>query len=100
MEKFLEKEPKARERKFKDKAIGRILQDRHIRTKEYPIEQLTEIVGEVLALDRSWRLILEKREELRGTDYKDKEKLEQETMVALDYQSQFHQDVKAFDKIN
>ena len=99
MELFLEKTIPARERKNKDRAIARLLQEEHVRTKEYPIDLLTEIVGEVLALDRYWRKILEERESLRGSDYGDKDKLEAEHQLDLNYVPNFEKDIKMFDNL-
>ncbi len=89
---LLEQEPKARERKYKNRAIAKIIQSKY--TIQISTSALQEIVGEVLTLDRSWRKTLEDNPHLRGTDYKDKDELEQKAMINLGFSVGHHQDVK------
>ena len=93
---YLKQEPRARERKNKNRAIGNLI------IKIYPTlfegdpethrllpvnkDKMSDMVGEILSLDRKWRKILEDNPDLRGTDYADKTILEQEKMLELDYQ--------------
>lgn len=92
--KYLEQEPKARERRQKDRALANVLLSNHPSLKDVSKEVLTGIVSEVLYLDRQWRLILSERNDLRGSDYdgkgfKEKKQLEQESQVDLGYESGF-----------
>ncbi len=85
LEKYLEAEPRARERKNKDRAIVNLL------LKTYSLEHLTkegliELCHEFQTYDRAWRMILAEREELRGSDYENKTVLEQEKVVELGYE--------------
>lgn len=76
---LLEKEPKARERSNKNRAIGRVIEKNFNLT--IPIETLRDVVGEILTLDRQWRKTLEEYPELRGTDYSEGEKLSQDYQI-------------------
>ena len=89
LKKYLEIEPKARERSNKNRAIGNLLIENYFLKIDKATMQ--EIVGEVLSLDRQWRKLLEENPELRGKDYDDKDKLSQEKQVSLGYESGFNQ---------
>lgn len=87
---YLKQQPRARERKNKNQAIGNILMKKY--SVDYDLgvfnvtkSELADIVGEVLTLDRQWRKILEENPNLRGTDYKDKSRLEEEKLIELGY---------------
>lgn len=73
LKEYLIKEPLARERKNKDKAIANLLINKYKLTVERDL--LSKLFKEFNSLDREWRQLLEKNEELRGLDYWDKEKL-------------------------
>jgi hypothetical protein len=73
LHKYLIDQPLARERKNKDKAIANILIQKHKLTIDRDL--LATVLKEFNSLDREWRQILEKNEDLRGKDYWDKEKL-------------------------
>ena len=88
MYKFLKEKVQARERKNKDLACMKLLRSK---TKYAPIfEALKGIDGALVLLaelgadfstyDRSWRDILESNTELRGTDYREKKKLEKKAL--------------------
>lgn len=88
LEKYLEQEPKARERKNKNRAIGNLLiENYHLTISK---ETMQEIVAETLSMDRKWRKTLEDRPELRGTDYDEKEVLAQRKELELGYEPQIH----------
>lgn len=76
---FLEKNPKARERMYKNKAIGYII------SKKFNGSNWGDLVGEVLTSDRSWRKVLEENPHLRGKDYASKDRLEKEKQLELGY---------------
>lgn len=70
VEDFLEKTPQFRERKFKDRGIVHILL--HQRTggiSPLTKDELVGFVRDYASADRAWRQILEKRVDLRGNDY-------------------------------
>lgn len=83
---YLESEPKARERRNKDRAIVNILIKKYPMLGEsVPKEVLIGFVKEHNSMDRYWRKILEERTDLRGDDYGDKDGLEIEKQIELGY---------------
>lgn len=91
LKQLLQKEPRARERRNKVRAVSQILRNNHPVLGQVVPEVLQLIVDEVIALERYWRLILAREPELRGADYdggkfKAKEQLEQESMITLNYE--------------
>ena len=91
IEKYLEVEPRARERSNKDTAIVNVLLRRNPLLAK-AIEQdliskamLVTFVQNHNSMDRAWRKILEERPELRGKDYNNKEELEQDVQAQLGY---------------
>lgn len=92
---YLKLEPKARERKNKNRAIGNIIKKKYY-SNLMQVEQsrMADIVSEVLNLDRKWRLILKENPDLRGSDYKEKDILEQEKMLQLGYEPNYFNDIK------
>lgn len=96
---YLKSEPRARERKNKNRAIGNVILEKY--SSQFPLygdtkedkAKMADIVGEILSLDRKWRKILEENPDLRGTDYKDKEILEQNKMLELGFNPNHRQDV-------
>lgn len=96
---YLKQQPKARERKNKNRAIGNLILEKYKLNDIAYInvmskEQASDMVGEILSLDRKWRKILEENPELRGTDYGDKEMLAQEKQIELGYLPGFHEDLR------
>ena len=97
---YLEKQPLFRERKNKDMGIVNILMRRHykldeaIRTGVLSKGNVREIVQEYASMDRAWRQALEHDPTLRGADYGDKDRLEQEHELALGYRPGHEADVK------
>lgn len=90
----LEKYSEFRERKNKNKWIGGFI------FKKYDIERtpaikdkLADIVADIMSADRAWRKVLEENETLRGSDYNDKDILEQEAQLQLGYTPNYQQDI-------
>jgi len=81
---YLIKEPRARERANKNRAIGNLILETY--GIQVSRETMQDIVGEVLSLDRQWRKTLEENEELRGSDYDKKTILEQKAQIELGYE--------------
>lgn len=96
VEKYLESEPLARERRSKDRAIVNILLKIHPDFNQRTVskETLVEIFGNFASMDRYWRQLMEEREDLRGTDYETKEKVSQEKQIELGYTPNYHEDRK------
>lgn len=86
VETLLKEEPRARERKNKNRAIAALLRKQWPETlKDVDKEKLMAIVKRAHTLDRAWRKVTEEKPELRGSDYKRKTQEEQEVQVALGY---------------
>lgn len=86
---YLVRQPLFRERKFKNRGIANLLLQLSDPDENGMIhigkKKLEDIVGDVGSYDRAWRQILEHHEELQGSDYDDKERLEQEKQLELGY---------------
>lgn len=84
---WLVKSPKARERRYKNRLIAHLILQENRQlfngNEEYIKEKLEQIVGFSLTADRAWRQVTEKNKELRGSDYKDKVKLEEKRLKEL-----------------
>lgn len=79
-----------RERRNKDLGIVDLLIDRwglrnQIDEGVLSKDRILAMVQDYASMDRMWRMILREDENLRGTDYDDKDKLEAETMQSLGY---------------
>jgi hypothetical protein len=86
---LLEKSIPFRERKNKDKGIVIILYNRYpvLKTSEIKMDIMIEILKDYTTMDRAWRYILDKeRSDLRGLDYAEKDKLEQDKMLDIGYE--------------
>jgi hypothetical protein len=82
---YLKAEPKARERKNKDRAIANILIKRYPFINSVPKEILIEAMQDFNTLDRCWRQVTQLQPELRGKDYHQKEKLIHKKQQELGY---------------
>ena len=89
---YLNKEPRFRERKSKWRGIADLLIKRYNLTIDRRI--LADIVADASSADRYWRDILKNDPSLRGSDYTDKDTLEQETMLHLNYSPGYEKDIK------
>ena len=94
LEKYLRKEPLARERRNKDRGIVNLLREKYPILKDIPKETLIATVQDFNSLDRYWRMILSENEELQGKDYCTKRIVEERKEMELGYESGFHQFVK------
>lgn len=88
--------PALRERKNKNHYIANKIKRKH-KLDNARVELLTEMVADVLLLDRGWRYVLQHDPKLRGQDYGDKKVLEQAKKGELGYQG--GQDVDEFKKL-
>lgn len=88
--KFLEVEPKARERKNKNKAVAYLIKERY--NLDIRSDLLTEIVSDAQTLDRAWRKITLDNPELRGSDYEEKAALVEKAQARLGYSTATQQD--------
>lgn len=92
VERYLEEEPLARERKNKNKAIGNLII--RLYGVNIPKDTMADIVGDILNGDRYWRKVTAQRPELQGSDYNTKTKVEQEYELALGYEPNYNQKLK------
>lgn len=83
---YLTEVPVYRERKNKNGFIAMLIQKEHNAWRGISTDELERIVVEVSTIDRIWRQVLQENPELRGSDYKDKNVLEQEKILELGYQ--------------
>lgn len=90
---YLKKEPRARERANKNRAIGNLCRDRYFPNSDLNKNKMEDMVGRILLMDRQWRKILEENPELRGSDYKDKDILEQQAQINLGYEVNYNSNV-------
>lgn len=91
---YLQKQPLARERVNKDRAIVNLLLERYPRLADIDKLILIDFVKDHNSYDRAWRLVTAENPELRGKDYKDKRILEERKKLELGYTPTYYQDVK------
>lgn len=85
IERYLEAEPRARERRFHKRAIVNVLlQNKYQKLKDIDKELLIDFCADFENGTRLWRDILQFRKDLRGLDYVDKQKYSQEKLLQLD----------------
>jgi serine/threonine-protein kinase RIO1 len=88
---YLESEPRFRERKNKDRGMVNLLAKKYHKLKEVvemgliDKETVIAIIQDYASMDRAWRQALEKNPRLRGTDYDQKEELENKKLEELGY---------------
>lgn len=87
IEEYLEREPRFRERKNKDAGIANLLMRKYPALQSLSRETVIAIVNEYTSMDRSWRQLLERRPELRGSDYDEKVALEEKKLAELGYKT-------------
>lgn len=96
MKGYLERMPKARERKNKNRFLATLM------VRKYGSQMQTGMDADVIerlivsasTYDRAWRQVLEHEPSLRGSDYDDKVVLEQEKELELGYQPGIKKDIK------
>ncbi len=93
---YLERSPKARERKHKNEFIGFLLFRKYSPQMQTGVTQsvFEHIAKDAGTYDRAWRYLLQHNENLRGSDYHDKDVLEQEVEIDLGYEPGFEQTKK------
>lgn len=91
---YLEEEPRARERRNKDRALVNLLIRKYPQLSCIEKSTLTEIVLDYNNADRYWRKTLHEYPHLRGKDYGTKDIVEQRKELALGYEVGYSIDVK------
>lgn len=96
---YLEQEPRARERRFRNRTVWNILQKLH-RFETLDKDTFCKLYTKFDSVRRLICKVQEENENLRGQDYSpDKDILEQEKMLELGYQVRHYQDVKTLARI-
>lgn len=85
---YLKEDSRFRERRNKNKGIANMLKEKYSVLSEVNREIVLDIIGDCINWERQWRDILLKNESLRGSDYNQKEILEQTKMLELGYEPQ------------
>ena len=80
---YLKRDPRFRERTNKNKGIANMLSEKY--QIEIPKDKRDDFIADILSADRCWRLALSEDESLRGSDYEQKDVLEQKEMLYLGY---------------
>jgi hypothetical protein len=97
---YLETEPRARERKNRARVVWNLLEKlEKVLNRNQTIESMSKDFfinhfSKIQSLNRSVNRIQQLYPELRGTDYEDKEVLEQEAQLEQGYTPGFNQDIK------
>lgn len=90
---YLEREPRARERRNRDNAIANLLLERYGNLNDKKV--LMDALRLAKNLDRHFRAVQADYPELRGTDYDTKDVVESEYIYnKLKYEPRFHENVK------
>lgn len=84
---YLLREPRFRQREHKDRGIAQLLMQKWPDLRQIERETLAKVLHDFNSMDRYWRQLLDENSELRGTDYEDKAKLEEEKKEELGYGS-------------
>ena len=96
MKGYLERMPKARERKDKNRFLAVLLMRKYAPRVQTGLDAdiLENIIVDASSYDRAWRQVLQHEPQLRGTDYDEKAMLEQEKELELGYQPGIKKDIK------
>lgn len=83
---YLEKEPRARERKLHKRAMVNILLEDYQALKNVQKETLIDFCNDFENATRAWRKVTEENPSLRGTDYNEKDELVKLKQQELGYE--------------
>ena len=88
VKKHLEKAPKARERKSKNTFLAWLLHNKYSSEMQtgVTVDMLERIIVDASSYDRAWRQILQLEPSLRGSDYEEKQVLEEAKQIELGYE--------------
>lgn len=89
---YLKREPRFRERSAKNRGIADLLIEKY--HLDLDRKKLADVIQEASSMDRAWRKCLEENPDLRGSDYEDKQILEEKKMLELNYSPSYEKDVK------
>lgn len=90
---LLVKHPNLRERKSKNKLCAKLVQLKYpYELKDISLDRLADIFIDNRSYFRAWNKVTQDNPHLRGTDYDDKEALEQEAELDLGYRPGYEND--------
>jgi hypothetical protein len=90
--------PDFRERRFRSKYLSILalrnlnLEDKY-KDKTLTLEELAEFALTYASYERAWRKCLQDNETVRGTDWEEKQVLEERKMLELGYEVNYHDNV-------
>ena len=87
LKRYLQDEPRARERHNKVRAITNFMRRSHPTLQSISVDLMSKFIDEIIALERYWRKILLDNPELRGHDYNTKKITVQNAQIRLGYES-------------
>lgn len=96
---YLESEPRFRERENKNRGIVNLLLKKYPQFAGLKKETLISFTKDASSYDRAWRRCLELNEGLRGSDYNKKTMLQQKKILELGYQPGIKRDIKLLKKM-
>ena len=91
---YLEKEPRARERREHSRAIVNLLLIKYPSLKEIPKSTLIDFARDYDSYIREWREVVRLEPHLRGKDWKDGKRLSQETQLKRGYEPGFEASIR------
>lgn len=91
---YLEKMSQARERKFHKRAVVNVLLEDYPQFRGLDKQKLIDFCADFESGTREWREITRLNPHLRGSDYEDKDKLEQQYQINRGYEANYQQDIK------
>ncbi len=97
--KFLEEVPAGRERRNRPRAIWRVLEKKYGEMEAISFDKFLMYYPEMESISRLIRQIQQEREDLRASDYQDKDELEQSAILSLGYSMGHVADVKKLNLI-
>lgn len=92
---YLSKEPRARERHLRDRAMINLILEDYPSLAEIPKDTLIVFCQQFESYARIWRKVIEENESLRGSDYETKDIVEQRKQIALGYDPLYNKKIYA-----
>lgn len=87
MQSLLQNEPRSRERKNKGRAIRLLLIEKYPALKSVPKDVMLQAIKSMESYDRAWRKVTQENPHLRGSDYYQKNDLEDAKKAELGYRT-------------
>jgi len=102
---YLENNPKFRERKYRGSLLMNLalkslsLGGKYSNGEKLTTEEMCQFAVKFDSYRHAWGDVTRECPELRGNDYADGERLEQEKLMEMGYRPNYHQDVKKLKQI-